>query len=73
MESCSKKKTRNFGHNYTSGEKGIKILNIDRFMWTRTKRNDDKHVEWMEDWKDIAEEEDSASKARIVPLFLMDR
>jgi hypothetical protein len=26
----------------------------------------------MENWKDIAEEEDWASKAKLVPLFLMD-
>jgi len=26
----------------------------------------------MENWKDIVEEEDWASKARLVPLFMMD-
>jgi hypothetical protein len=31
----------------------------------------DKHVEWMENWKDIVEEEDWASKTRLVLLFLM--
>jgi len=30
-------------------EKGIKILDPDRFMWTQTKYNYDKHVKWMED------------------------
>jgi len=29
-------------------EKGIKILNPKRFMWTQTKQNYDKHVKWME-------------------------
>jgi hypothetical protein len=40
-------------------------------MWTQTKHNYDKHVEWMENWKDIAMEEDWDSKARLIPLFLM--
>jgi hypothetical protein len=35
-------------------------------------RNYDKHVERMENWKDIIEEEDWAFKARLIPLFLMD-
>ncbi len=30
-------------------EKGIKILDPYRFMWTQTKHNYDKHVKWMED------------------------
>ncbi len=51
-------------------EKGIP--NPERFMWTQTKQNYDKHVERIENWKDIAEEEDRASKAMLVPLFLMD-
>jgi hypothetical protein len=29
-------------------EKVIKILDPKRFMWTQTKQNNDKHVEWME-------------------------
>jgi hypothetical protein len=29
-------------------EKGIKILDPERFMWTQTKQNYDKHVERME-------------------------
>jgi len=33
-------------------------------MWTRTKHNYDKHVEQMENWKDIAKEEDWASKVQ---------
>ncbi len=41
-------------------------------MWTQTKHNDDKHVERMENWKDIAKEEDWAFKIGLVPLFLMD-
>ncbi len=52
-------------------EKGIQILNPKRFMWTQTKQNYDKHVERMENWKDIAKEEDWAFKAGLVPLFLM--
>jgi hypothetical protein len=32
----------------------------------------DEHVEWMENYKDIADEEDWASKIGLVPLFLMD-
>jgi Ni,Fe-hydrogenase I cytochrome b subunit len=36
------------------------------------KQNYDKHVERMENWKDIVEEEHWVSKARLVPLFLMD-
>jgi hypothetical protein len=53
-------------------EKGIKIPNPERFMWTQTKQNYDKHVERMENWKDIAKEEDQASKAKLILLFLMD-
>jgi len=40
-------------------------------MWTQMKQNYDKHVERMENWKDIVEVEDWASKVRLVPLFLM--
>jgi Mn-dependent DtxR family transcriptional regulator len=29
-------------------EKGIKIPDLERFMWTQTKQNYDKHVKWME-------------------------
>jgi hypothetical protein len=36
------------------------------------KKNYDKHVEQMENYKDIVEEEDWASKVGLVPLFLMD-
>ncbi len=53
-------------------EKGIKIPNPNQFMWTQIKQNYDKHIEWMENQKDIAEEEDWAFKTRLVPLFLMD-
>jgi hypothetical protein len=41
-------------------------------MWTHTKQNYDRHVERMENWKDIVEEKYWASKVRLVPLFLMD-
>ncbi len=40
-------------------------------MWTQTKQNNDKHVEWMENQKDIVEEKDQAFEAGLVPLFLM--
>ncbi len=53
-------------------EKGIKIQDPKQFMWTQTKQNYDKHVEQMENWKDIVEEGNWASKAWLVPLFLMD-
>jgi hypothetical protein len=36
------------------------------------KQNYDKHVERMENWKDINEEEEWAFKARLVTLFLMN-
>ncbi len=52
-------------------EKGIKILEPKWFMWTQTKQNYDKHVEQIENQKDIFEEEDQASKAGFVLLFLM--
>jgi hypothetical protein len=29
-------------------EKGIKIPNLERFVWTQMKQNYDKHVKWME-------------------------
>jgi hypothetical protein len=41
-------------------------------MWIQTKQNYDEHVEQMENWKDILEEKDWASKVRLVTLFLMD-
>jgi hypothetical protein len=53
-------------------EKGIQILDPEQFMWTQTKQNNDRHVEQMENRKDIAEEEDWAFKAKLVPLFLID-
>jgi hypothetical protein len=52
-------------------KKGIKIPNLEQFMRTQTKHNYDKHVEWMENWKDIAIEEDWDFKVTLVPLFLM--
>jgi hypothetical protein len=36
------------------------------------KQNYDKHVERMENWKDIVVEGIWASKAGLIPLFLMD-
>jgi hypothetical protein len=33
-------------------------------MWTQTKQNYDKHVEQMENWKDIAMKEDYVSKVK---------
>ncbi len=39
-------------------EKGIKILDLERFMLTQTKQNYDKHIERMENWKDIAAKKD---------------
>ncbi len=52
-------------------EKGINIPDLKHFVWTQTKLNYHKHIERMENQKDIAAEEDQASKARLVPLFLM--
>jgi hypothetical protein len=42
-------------------------------MWTHIKQNYDRHVEQMENWKDIVEEKYWASKVGLVFLFLMDR
>ncbi len=74
MEQCEveviSKRRRKILDKITLLEKGIKILNLERFMWTQTKYNYDKHVEWMENYKDIVVEEDWASKAWFVPLFL---
>jgi hypothetical protein len=36
------------------------------------KQNYDRHVERIENWKDISEEKEWASKLRVVPLFLMN-
>jgi len=38
-------------------EKGIRIPNLEQFMWIQMKQNYDKHVKRMENWKDINEEE----------------
>ncbi len=32
-------------------EKGIKILDLECFMWTHMKQNYDKHVEQRENWR----------------------
>jgi len=37
--------------------KHICIPNHDQFMWRQIRQNYDKHVEKMENWKDISEEE----------------
>ncbi len=62
MEQCEAevvaKKRRTILDRATLMEKGIKIPHPEQFMWTQTKQNNNKHVEWMEKWKDIAEEED---------------
>jgi len=52
-------------------KKGSKIPNFEHFMWTQMKHNYDKHIMWMENWKDIAMKEDWVFKAVLVPLFLM--
>ncbi len=51
--------------------KGIHILNYDRFMWIQTKYNYDKHVERLENQKDINEEEEWADKTMFITLFFM--
>ncbi len=38
-------------------EKGIKILDLEWFMWTQMKQNYDKHVKQIENWKDTIAEE----------------
>ncbi len=53
-------------------DKGIRIPNLDRFMWIHMKQNYDKHVERMENWKDIGEEEEWVYKVGLVILFLMN-
>lgn len=52
-------------------ERGIHILDPDRFMWIQTKQNYEKHVERLGNWKDINEEEEWVDKARFVTLFFM--
>ncbi len=39
-------------------KKNIKIPDTKKFMWTQMKNNYDKHVEQMENWKNIVKEED---------------
>ncbi len=50
-------------------EKGIKILDLECFMWTHTKHNYEKYIEWMENWKDIAAKEDWVSQVGLIPFF----
>jgi len=52
-------------------EEGIYILDPKRFIGYKRIYNYDKHVERMENWKDINEEEYWVFKARLIPLFLM--
>jgi hypothetical protein len=52
-------------------EKGICIPNHEQFMWIKTKHNYNRHVERMENWNDIDEEEEWASKVSLVDLFLL--
>jgi len=52
-------------------EKGIHILDPDRFMWIQTKKKYDKHVDRLENWKNINEEEKWVNKARLIILFFM--
>ncbi len=52
-------------------KKAIKIPDLEQFMWTQTKQNYNKHVEQMENQKDITKEADWVSKARLIPLLLM--
>jgi len=51
-------------------EKGICIPNLERFMWIHTKHNYNRHVERMENWKDINEEEEWISKTSLLLCFL---
>jgi hypothetical protein len=50
-------------------DKGTHILDPDRFMWIQIKHNYDKHVERLENWKDITQEEKWANKTIFVSLF----
>jgi hypothetical protein len=43
---------------FTLLEKCIKNPDPKQFTWTQTKQNYDKHLERMENWKDIFEEEE---------------
>jgi hypothetical protein len=56
----------------TLADKGICIPDPNQFMWIQMKQNYDKHVKRMENWKDISEEEEWASKVRLVTIFLMN-
>ncbi len=52
-------------------DKGICILDFDKFIWIQMNQNYDKHVERLTNWKDISEEEEWVDKARIIILFFM--
>ncbi len=75
MEQCEvkaiAKRRRAILNKATLLDKSIKIPNLERFMWTQLKQNYGKHIEWMENQKDIIVKENWASKARLVPLFSM--
>jgi hypothetical protein len=58
--------------NTTLLNKGIVISDLDQFMWIHTKNMYDKHVERMENWKDINEKEKWVFTSRLVILFLMN-
>ncbi len=76
MERCElkaeAKKRHTIMYKITLLEKDIKISNPERFMWTQTKQNYERHVEQMENQNDIVEEKDWAFKARFFFFFLMD-
>ncbi len=76
MERCEAKvvakKRRIILDKTTFLEKGIKFFDPKQFMWIQTKQNYDKHVERMENWKDIIKEEDQAFKERLATLFFME-
>ncbi len=37
-------------------DRGICILDLDKFIWIQTKHNYEKHVERLENWTNISEE-----------------
>ncbi len=52
--------------------KGIRISDLNKFMWIQTKQDYDKHVERLENWKDISEEEEWTNKINLITMFLMN-
>ncbi len=53
--------------------KGICILDPKKIMWIQTKQDYDKHVERLENWKNISEEEKWTNKVNLIILFLMNQ